>query len=57
MSTKPKRRENKDVKIRPEIHKILKDYCDKNGYKIMGFVEKLIKEHCKEEIDIYGDEK
>ena len=47
---------DKNLKITPQSHKILKDYCDKNGLKMFAFVEKLIKEKCKLKTDIYGDE-
>jgi hypothetical protein len=47
---------DKNLKITPQTHKILKDYCQKNGFKMFAFVEKLIKEKCKTKTDIYGDE-
>jgi len=47
---------DKNLKITPKTHKLLKDYCEKNGLKMFAFVEKLIKDKCKTEIDIYGDE-
>ena len=46
---------SKNLKITPMTHKILKDYCEENGLKMFGFVEKLIKEACKKPTDIYGD--
>jgi hypothetical protein len=46
---------SKNLKITPTTHKILKDYCNENGLKMFGFVEKIIKQACKEETDIYGD--
>ena len=47
---------DKNLKITPQTHKILKDYCEKNGLKMFSFVERLIKEKCRTEVDIYGDE-
>jgi hypothetical protein len=47
---------SKNLKITPLTHKILKDYCNDNGLKMFGFVEKLIKEACKKSTDIYGDD-
>lgn len=47
---------DKNLKITPQTHKILKEYCEKNGLKMFAFVEKLIKEKCKPKTDIYGDE-
>jgi len=45
----------KNLKITPNTHKILKDYCEKNGLKMFAFVEKLIREKCKPKKDIYGE--
>lgn len=47
---------DKNLKITENTHKILKEYCDKNGLKMFAFVEKLIKEKCKLKTDIYGEE-
>lgn len=47
---------SKNLKITPTTHKLLKDYCEENGLKMFGFVEKLIKEACKKQTDIYGEE-
>ena len=47
---------DKNLKITPQTHKILKEYCEKNGLKMFAFVEKLIREKCKPKTDIYGDE-
>lgn len=47
---------SKNIKITPPTHKILKDYCNENGLKMFGFVEKLIREYCKKSTDIYGDD-
>jgi hypothetical protein len=45
----------KNIKISIESHKLLKEYCDKNGFKIYGFLEKLISENCSIKKDIYGE--
>jgi hypothetical protein len=47
---------DKNLKITPQTHKLLKEYCEKNGLKMFAFVEKLIKEKCVIKKDIYGDE-
>jgi len=47
---------DKNLKITANTHKILKEYCEKNGLKMFAFVEKLIKEKCKTNTDIYGEE-
>jgi len=48
-------RKIKNIKIDTRVHKLLKDYCQKNGLKMFHFVEKLIKEKCSPKKDIYGD--
>jgi len=48
-------KEIKNIKIDPEIHRILKTYCDKRGIKIYKFLEKLIVDNCTEKKDIYGE--
>jgi hypothetical protein len=45
----------KNIKISEESHQILKSYCNKNGFKIYGFLENIIKEKCQIKTDIYGD--
>lgn len=45
----------KNLKISEESHNQLKKYCEKKGLKMFKFVEKLIEENCKEDIDIYGE--
>ena len=45
----------KNLKISEESHKLLKKHCDKNGFKIYKFLEKLIEDTCKEKKDIYGE--
>ena len=45
----------KNLKITPTTHKLLKDYCEKNGLKMFAFVEKIIKEQCKDAVNLYGE--
>ena len=45
----------KNLKITPNTHQILKTYCIKHGLKMFAFVEKIIKEKCEPQKDIYGD--
>ena len=45
----------KNLKITPQTHTILKKYCEDNGLKMFGFVEKIIKDKCSPKKDIYGD--
>ncbi len=45
----------KNLKITPNTHKILKEYCEENGLKMFSFVEKLIKEKCVKPKDLYGE--
>jgi len=47
---------DKNLKITPQTHKLLKVYCEKNDLKMFAFVEKLIRERCKTKTDIYGDD-
>jgi len=47
---------DKNIKITPQTHKLLKEYCEKNGLKMFAFVEKIIKERCIIKKDIYGDD-
>lgn len=47
---------DKNLKITPSTHELLKKYCEKNGLKMFAFVEKLIKEKCTPKKDIYGDD-
>ena len=37
------------IQISVKIRNLLKSYCDKNGYKMSGFVEKLILDKIYEE--------
>lgn len=45
----------KNLKITPQTHLLLKDYCEKNGLKMFAFVEKIIKEKCIIKKDFYGE--
>jgi hypothetical protein len=45
----------KNLKISPEVHLVLKNYCDKHGIKMYKFLENIILEKCKEKKDIYGE--
>lgn len=45
----------KNLKIKPEVHSILKEYCDKNGLKMYKYLEKLIVDNCKPVVDLYGE--
>lgn len=45
----------KNLKITPKSHKLLKDYCEKNGLKMFAYVEKLIRDKCEPKTDIYGE--
>lgn len=49
------KKEIKNIKIAPEVHDILKKYCDKRGIKIYKFLENLIIDKCKEKKDVYGE--
>ncbi len=46
----------KNLKITPATHNLLKEYCEDNGLKMFAFVEKLIKDKCKKNKNIYGEE-
>ena len=43
------------IQISVRVRNLLKSYCDKNGYKMSGFVEKLILD--KIYVDIKSKEK
>ncbi len=45
----------KNLKISEESHKLLKNHCETKGLKMYKFIEQLIYENCKEDIDIYGE--
>lgn len=46
---------NKNIKITPNTHQILKKYCEENGLKMFSFVEKIIKDKCKSIKDLYDE--
>lgn len=46
---------DKNIKITTQTHILLKKYCEDNGLKMFGFVEKLIKDKCVPKKDIYGE--
>jgi hypothetical protein len=46
---------DKNLKITPNTHEILKKYCEENSLKMFAFVEKLIKEKCTPKKDLYGE--
>jgi hypothetical protein len=46
----------KNLKISPEVHNLLKTYCEKKGIKMYRFLEKLIIDKCKGKPDIYGED-
>jgi len=52
---------DKNIKITNTTHELLKNYCEENGLKMFSFVEKLIREGCREKEkikpkkDIYGE--
>ena len=46
---------DKNLKIIPPTHEILKKYCEENGLKIFAFVEKIIREKCLPKKDLYGE--
>lgn len=46
---------DKNLKITPKTHELLKKYCEQNGLKMFSFVEKLIREACASKKDLYGE--
>jgi hypothetical protein len=46
----------KNLKISVETHEILKTYCEKKGFKMYRFLERLIVETCNPKKDIYGED-
>lgn len=46
---------DKNLKITPMTHELLKEYCEKNGLKMFAFVEKIIREKCTPKKDLYGE--
>ena len=47
---------DKNLKITTKTHQILKKYCEQNGLKMFGFVEKLIRDACIPKKDLYGED-
>ena len=47
---------DKNLKITPNTHQLLKKYCEENGLKMMAFVEKLIRDKCQKPKDLYGED-
>jgi hypothetical protein len=45
----------KNLKITPNTHKVLKEFCEEHGLKMFAFVEKIIKEQCKKPTDLYNE--
>lgn len=39
---------DKNIKITSKTHELLKNYCEDNGLKMFSFVEKLIRDGCKD---------
>ena len=46
---------DKNLKITPKTHELLKKYCEQNGLKMFSFVEKLIRDVCTPKKDLYGE--
>ena len=46
---------DKNIKITPLTHNLLKKYCEENGLKMFQFVELLIKKNCTPKKDLYGE--
>lgn len=49
---------DKNIKITPLTHEILKKYCEENGLKMFQYVESLIKKNCilnKPPKDLYDE--
>ena len=46
---------DKNIKITPATHEILKKYCKDNDLKMFAFVERLIREKCSPKKDLYGE--
>ena len=46
---------DKNLKITPIAHNLLKKYCEENGLKMFQYVEKLIREACTPKKDMYGE--
>ena len=48
---------DKNIKITSTTHELLKTYCEENGLKMFSFVEKLIRERCKEKTNVVKSKK
>jgi hypothetical protein len=49
-------RKSKNIKISEKHHEILKDHCDRNGFKIYRVIEKYIDTlNRSRKTDIYGE--
>lgn len=49
---------SKNLKITPNTHAILKQYCEENGLKMFAYIEVLIKRNCilnKNKKDLYDE--
>jgi hypothetical protein len=47
---------DKNIKITPKTHELLKKYCEENGLKMFAYVEKIIREKCTPKKDLYGED-
>lgn len=50
---------NKNLKITPKSHEILKKYCQENSLKMFAYVELLIKRNCilkNQSKDMYNED-
>lgn len=47
---------DKNLKITPKTHEMLKQYCEENGLKMFAFVEKLIREKCQPKKGLYDED-
>lgn len=47
---------DKNLKITTKTHEILKKHCDKNGFKMFAYVEKLIRDACAPKKDLYDED-
>ena len=47
---------DKNLKITPKTHEMLKKYCEDNGLKMFAFVEKLIRDKCQPKKGLYDED-
>jgi hypothetical protein len=53
---------DKNLKITPKTHEMLKQYCEENGLKMFAYIEVLIKRNCilkqnyNNEKDMYNED-